>query len=195
MERLVLKFVGRSSLLMHSERGADPLDKDVRALKKLSNIRKKTDQNHEEMARIEFGIALYYADDLGVFVPTANLRKSIINGAELSKLGMTIKRGTMLDDDRAKLVYDGPKTPDELWAAQTFCDRRSVVVGTARVMRTRPIFRPVWSLTFALLFDPGAVQQSQIVESAQAAGRMVGIGDYRPNCSGWCGRYGVEVVE
>lgn len=195
MERLVLKFVGKSALLMHSERGADPLDKDVRKLKAVSGLRKKTDENHEKIARLEWGIALYYADDLGVFVPTANLRKAVINGAELSKLGMTIKRGTMLDDDRAKLVYDGPKTPDEMWAAETFCDRRSVVVGTARVMRTRPIFRPAWSLNFALLFDPEAVQRSQIIESAQAAGRMVGIGDYRPNCGGWCGRFAVEVVE
>lgn len=194
MERLTMKFQGVSPLLMHSARGADPLDPLARRMKELSSQRKKTDEVHALMARTEWELGLYFDDELGVYLPTTNLRACVVEGAKLSKLGMAVKRGTMVDSDRTKLVFKGPKTIEELWEAGTFRDARTVVVGQARVMRTRPIFRAPWSVEFCLLFDATVIQRDQILESAKAAGAMVGLGDFRPPCGGSYGRFSVEVV-
>lgn len=193
MERLNMVFKGVSPLLMHSARGADPLDSLVREMKALSSTRKKTDEIHAQMARTEWELGLYHDEELGVFLPTTNLRACVIEGAKLSKRGMDVKRGTMVEGERVALKHKGPKSIQALWDSGTFRDARSVVVGQARVMRTRPIFRD-WSVECTLLFDPEAIQRDTIVASAGAAGQMIGLGDYRPPCGGPYGRFSVEVV-
>lgn len=193
MDRLMLKLVGASPILLHSTRGADPLDPMVREFKKVSSVRKKTDELHAVMARMEWELGLYYDPDLGPYLPTTNLRACVIEGAKLSKRGMDLKRGTMVETDRVPLAYKGPREIEKLWDAGTFRDVRAVVVGTARVMRTRPIFRPPWSVEFGLLYDPGVVQRDQLIACAETAGALVGLGDYRPPCGGAFGRFTVEV--
>ena len=194
METIKFRFSGESPLLMHSVRGANPLDPDVQKLKALTGTRKKTDETHLAVARLEWELAMYYAKDVGPFVPTANLRGAIVEGAKFSKLGTAVKRATLILSEREPLKYKGPRTPEELWSAGGYIDTRAVVVNNSRLMRTRPVF-PAWSVDFALMFDPTILQKDQLVSAAETAGRLVGIGDYRPNCGGHFGRFSVEVMK
>lgn len=192
MDTLKLTFEGISPLLMHSARGADPLDPLTREMKTYSSQRKKTDEIHAKMARCEWELGLYFDEEMGVYIPTTNLRATIIEGGKLSKLGMDLKRATMVDSDRTPLKHAGPKSIQDLWDKGTYRDARSVVVGKARVMRTRPIFRK-WSCSFSMLYNAEVIQRDKIIESAEKAGAMVGIGDYRPTCGGPYGRFSVKV--
>ena len=56
METIKFKFSGVSNLLMHSARGVDPIDPAVIEHKKLTAIRKKTDETHAQIARSEWEI-------------------------------------------------------------------------------------------------------------------------------------------
>lgn len=194
MDKVTLKFNGESPLLMHSCRGADPFDPLAKELKKLTSVRKKTDDIHVQVARLEWELGLYIDKDLGPYLPTINMRGAIVEAARLRKLGKDFERGTMLESDKARLEYKGQRDPEGMWASNNFRDCRSVVVGTARVMRTRPIFHPHWSVTFSLLFNEDVVQRDNIVDAARSAGAMIGLGDYRPNCGGSFGRFSVEVL-
>lgn len=70
-------------------------------------------------------------------------------------------------------------------------DRRPVVVGKARILRCRPCFAK-WSMKVALEVDTAILQPAQVRESLALAGRIVGIGDYRPEKGGGFGRFTVE---
>jgi hypothetical protein len=194
METVIFQFKGVSNLLMHSARGVDPLDPGVIEHKKLTAIRKKTDETHAMIARSEWEIGLYFDPTEGPIMPTANLRGVIVEGAKFSKLGASVKRGTIVEQESARIDYKGPRSLDEMWKAGSFRDVRAVVVGGARVMRCRPRFCPPWSVEFSLLFDPEVITREQLVSAAEAGGRLVGLGDFRPANGGPFGRFTVEAA-
>jgi hypothetical protein len=192
MDTITFKFNGTSPLMMHSDRGANPLDPQAKELKKLTSTRQKTDDIHEAVARMEWELGMYFDKELGPYLPTANLRATLVEGAKFNKLGQAMKRATLVLVEKAKLNYTGPRVITELWDAGIYRDVRSVVVGTSRVMRCRPIFPAPWSVTFDLMFDPTVIQRPDIITAATAAGNLVGLGDNRPNCGGSFGRFTVE---
>lgn len=194
MESVTFKFRGISNLLMHSARGVDPIDPGVIAHKKLTAIRKKTDETHAQIARSEWEIGLYFDEVTGPFLPTANLRGVLVEGAKFSKMGANVKRATIVESDQATLVYDGPRTLAGMWDSGKFRDIRAVVVGGARVMRCRPTFRPPWSIEFSLLFDAEVITREQLITAAETGGRLVGLGDFRPANGGPFGRFSVEAA-
>lgn len=193
METLKVRLTGDSPLLMHSARGANPLDAGVKAHKMLTIKRKKLDQDHDAIARSEWEIALYYDPELGPYLPSTNVRSAIVEGGRLNKLGAAVQRGTLIADEKLKLLYKGPRTPDELWAKQ-FVDARSVVVGTSRLMRYRPAFPRGWSLEVEIYHDPSVIDAGQLTQCLENAGRLIGLGDFRPNRGGPFGRFTSEVV-
>lgn len=193
MEKVSFKFTGESPLLMHSDRGVNPLDPLTIELKRLTGTRKKTDEIHAQVARMEWELGMYFDAEMGPVVPTANLRGVIVEGAKFSKLGATVKRATIVTDEVARLDYDGPRDHEAMWKAGSFRDVRSVVVGQARVMRCRPIFRK-WSLTFSLLFDAESIERAALIDAASAGGRLIGLCDFRPANGGSFGRFSVAEV-
>jgi hypothetical protein len=193
MDKITFRFDGVSPLLMHSDRGVNPLDPDAARLKALTSTRKKTDEIHAQVARLEWELGMYFDAEFGPHVPTANLRGVIVEGAKFAKMGATVKRATIIEDDRAKLIYEGPRDLDVMWKSGQFRDIRSVVVGTSRVMRCRPIFRK-WSVEFSLLFDRESIQRDALIAAAESGGRLIGLGDFRPANGGPFGRFSVSAT-
>jgi len=193
MKELKLKFVGTSSLLQSCDRLADPLDPATIAHKELTSKRKKTEEDHAAIAYSQWRGLLYWCDEIGVYMPTQNIRASIIGGAKLNKLGAHIKRGTIMMDEAAVLDYGEKLNIKQLWDKK-YLDRRSVVVGQARVMAYRPKFQK-WSLCFSLLYDENTLDQNQIIQAAENAGKYIGIGGFRPEKGGTFGRFDVEVLK
>ena len=190
MENLKLRFTGQSALLMHSDRYANPLDAMAKRHKQLTSKRKKTDEDHVEIARSEWEGSLYFDDSAGPYMPSINVRSCIVEGGKLNKLGAAIQRGTIIMDDVLPLAYDGPRTLDALWADAKFRDVRSVVVARQRLMRCRPRFS-AWGVEFDIYYDPSIIDRAQLFQAAVNAGQFIGLGDYRPNKGGPFGRFEV----
>jgi hypothetical protein len=72
-------------------------------------------------------------------------------------------------------------------------DRRSVVVGKARVLRCRPRFAN-WRMRVALEVDTALISPEMVAEAMNLAGRIVGIGDGRPEKGLGFGRFTAEIV-
>lgn len=194
METMKMRFNGVTKLLMHSEAGVNPLHPKTRALKALTSIRKKTDEIHEQIMRAEWELAMYRDDELGPVIPSNMIAASIVEGGKLSKLGTSIARSIFLPAEFFRLDYKGQRDLDGMWASNNFRDVRGVAVNNRRVMRTRPVFHPPWSVDFSLTFLPNVVNREQIVEAAMMAGQLCGIGDFRPLCGGTSGRFKVEIL-
>ena len=189
MEILKVRLTGTRPLLMHADTYADPLNPLTKAHKLLTSKRKKTEEDHEVIAKSEWRGGLYYADDIGPFVPGVNIESALVAGGKLSKLGTQLKRSIEVMDDRCPLEYKGARTIKGLWDAR-FYDARSVKVQSARLMRYRPLFRE-WSVVVTVAYDQETIDRNQVMKCLQEAGAYCGIGDYRPKF----GRFAVEVIE
>lgn len=184
-----VKIVGVSPLIMHSGRGIDPLDEfSIEKAKITAKRTKKTEEDIQELYRLDFMSGLYIDQDNHPAVPGENIEAMIRDGAKATRNGKTATAG-ILSDGVWKLSYpDGPKSPDELWAKRgKYMDKRAVKVSTSRVIRVRPKFTE-WSLDFELLLNTGIVSASKVREWLDTAGTMVGLGDFRP-------RFGRFLVE
>lgn len=164
-------------MLMHNGQTADPMNKFSKALKQVTAKRTKTDEDREEMARIEFMAGLYMGED-GPVIPSGNLESMLIEGAKKTKEGNQAKAG-MYVKEHAKLIYKGTKDPEKLYEDDYYRDTRSVVVQRSRIMRTRPIFRN-WEADITVVFENTVTNESRVDDWVKIAGNIVGLGDMRP---------------
>lgn len=185
-----LSLTGTAPLIVHNIRLANPLDPIAREMKVISGKRKKTDDDLLQLARLEFEGGLYMSDEVGPYMPGANVEKCIVEGGRVTKQGKQIERGLFVTDNEVPLIYSGPRTVDALWADESFRSMMAVKVGMARVMRCRPIFR-TWALDVDAEVDPGLLNLDTLSAITTDAGSMVGLGDYRPRY----GRFTATVVE
>ena len=180
MESITFKIRGTAPMLHHNSQLADPLNPHARALKKISGKRKKTDEDYADMARVEMLGGLYWTEAAGLHVPGENIEACIIGAAKFKKLGTTFKRSAQVVDLTCPLLGTGaPQDPEKLVDSHEFRFVKSVKVGTARIMRTRPIFDK-WHTEFTVMYDQNQLQREDIIEAAESAGLMVGLGDWRP---------------
>lgn len=188
MKVITFKFTGECPLLMHSERGANPLDSKAQAHKKLTSKRSKTEEDQLAIAWSEFQLAIYHNEAVGPFIPAQNIDRCIQDGAKKNKLGKKFASSARCVEDIIPLIYSGPRDIEGLYNAG-FADVRSVGVSTSRVIRCRPMFRK-WAVKFDFAYDENELDESSVILAAQTAGRLIGILDYRPRY----GRFSVEVV-
>lgn len=174
-------WTGIRPLILHNGQLADPLNKYSRMLKNVTSKRKKTDSDHEEMARIEFEGGLYWEEGVGPIMPSDCIEATICAGAKKSRIGKDVQAAVFVKDDTVKIEYDGPRTIEGLWKDRArFVMRKAVKVSTAKIMRTRPMFPTGWSITFTVEFDDSIVNAENLKKAMIDAGALVGICDWRP---------------
>ena len=189
MQSVKFKIVGTRPLLMHADIFSDPLNALTKAHKQMTGKRKKTDEDHEVIAKSEWRGGLYWDEELGPYLPGVNIEAAMIEGGKLAKMGTTLKRSVEVLNDRCKLIYEGPRDIEGLWA-KGFYDARSVKIQKNRVIRYRPVFYK-WSTECELVFDPESIDRSSVVKALEDGGTFCGVGDYRPKF----GRFAVEIAK
>lgn len=189
MKSIAIRISGKSPLLMHSDRFANPLDPLTKAHKELTSKRKKTDDDHIAIAKSEFIGGCYWRKETGFFIPAQNLDACLIAAAKLQKLGSKFKQGVQVLEDELVLSGFEKMSPEQLWTNPDYIDCRGVKVGMAKVMRYRPIFRE-WKLNATITVNEEVVNVNEVKKAASDAGALIGLGDYRPRF----GRFNVEFI-
>jgi hypothetical protein len=196
---------GIGPMLMHNGQTADTLNQFAKAMKKLSGKRNKTDEDHEALSRLEWWAGLYTDKRLSVdaetcevtaqkgtrlVLPAHLLDSCLREGARKIKAGKQISAGVVVEGDAALTVpgFSVEKASGD----DRFLHRCAVRVGTAKIMRTRPIL-PDWSACFSVCVDVSVCDVELVKQSLENAGRLVGIGDWRPGAPRG-GSYGRFVV-
>lgn len=191
-EQLQFKVEGVAPILMHNGRTADPLDPMTKLLKSVTGKKKKTDQDHEILAKLEFlagacvdkpinvelqGYNLAFECNGQFCIPSENWERALIEGSMKIKLGRQAKAALFVEKDAtligAPSVQAAFKNPNE-----HFYTRR-VKVQQSCVMRTRPIFRR-WACVLDVSYLPNVLNETDVREIARLAGQLVGVMDYRP---------------
>lgn len=189
MEQLTIRITGSTPLMMHSDRLANPLLPETKAHRELTSKRKKTDDDHIAIARSEFVAGAYWHPKDGLYIPGQNFDATFLAGAKLQKMGTHWKRGALVVETRVKLLHDGPTTPAKLWDAPEYVDCRGVKVGTAKIMRYRPIFLE-WGAEVTVHLNTDVLSVGEAKKAIEDSGALIGICEYRPRF----GRFEVKYV-
>jgi hypothetical protein len=179
MEKIKFKVKGLAPLMLHNERLANPMDPVTRELKKLTAVRKKTDETLAEIMKTEWLGGLYLNEEGNVAVPSDNVLASIKAGARKSKRGKDVESSLFAEEAFYAVDHDGPSTPEEMWAAGKYCDYRGVGVNGKRIMRSRPIIRR-WGLKVELTYDSEIIDVGDLQEWITVAGNQIGLCERRP---------------
>jgi hypothetical protein len=175
-----ITFEGTGALLMHNARMSNPLDPAARAHKKVSGKRQKTEDDHKEMAHLEFIGSLYHDPDAGPYIPGDNVWRCLYDAAKKSKRGPKVKEGLLIVTDVNPLGgFGGPRDAEGLWADENFRHFASAKVGQVRVTRCRPVFRS-WRVEADGIIDTNVLDFAELEQIAEVAGSLVGLGDWRP---------------
>ena len=179
---------GNCPMLMHKDTLANPLDPATKKHKDLTAGAKRTEATEMAIQKSEFMAGLYIDAD-GPYLPGNNLHAAIHAASKAFKLGVKVNAALMIAEDRARLEYEGPRDAEGLYADRRFVDVRGIrLTGNKRLMRCRPVFND-WKASFTIAFFPDQISKAQIEKCLHHAGRIVGIGDYRPRF----GRFSVTV--
>lgn len=188
-----IELTGKTTLLTKNIQLGDPDNEFVREIAKLNALKGKiTDDQRAERDYLKWRGAMYWDDIDGSVLPSANLFKSVQQGASLTRQGKDIERGLVLHGIHARLEFPGKRDLASMWngGAGTHVDRRMAVVNRAPVVCVRPAF-PEWSCSFEFDLDEDVISLDDFRYLAEKAGRLIHVGDYRK----FFGAYNVEIQE
>lgn len=177
--KFTMTIEGVRPLLMHNERLANPMDPIVKEIKKITSKKKKTDDDHEAIAHLEFLGSLYHDPDVGPYLPGDNLWRCLYNASKRNRLGERVKEALLIETDVNPLAYKGPRDAEKLWLDEKFRYFRSVRVGMSRTMRCRPIFYQ-WKTEVEGQLDTTILDWADFERIVADAGGLVGLCEWRP---------------
>jgi hypothetical protein len=167
-------------MLLNNGQTANPLNKYAKAIAAISRKQKKTDEEIEKLARIEFEAGWYLGAGGGYVIPAHNLESCMVNGAKKNKNGKAVSAGSFVIAD-APLVFEGSdKSIEELWGGGVHALMCTVGISRRRVLRTRPMVPAGWTAEITVRHDPELVDADVIRQSLEVAGREKGHGDWIP---------------
>lgn len=169
---------GSSDFLFHRW-NSEAVDEKAAAAK--NSKAKKTDDVESYVYRTESG---------ELAIPGEYLRGAIINAAKFRQDPRSPRKSAM-DLFKAAIVVTTLLASLGVvdW---DFLDRRRVMIQRQGINRTRPAMRAGWKAEFNLMvLLPEYVDRSTLRETIESAGRLIGIGDFRPTF----GRFGIVNFE
>lgn len=191
-KKIKLEMTGLAPLIMHNGQMANPLNNVSREIKKVSGKRKKTDDDFMLMSKLEMLGGVYVSEE-PVFevsgynikltsagrlaIPSDNWESCIIESAKRLRLGKQAKAGIIVTTDT--LLLDAPSVQEMLDDMNKWAFIKRVKVQQAAIMRTRPILKQ-WSTKLEVSYLPDLFNLEQVLEIVDQAGKVVGVGDYRP---------------
>ena len=190
ISEIKIEITGISGLILHNGRLADESDVLTVARKEAQARYKKnpTKATWEEFAKAMMTGGVYWAQDLGVYIPEDNLRSMLVKaGAGIKKKGLQTFKGaasTLNFENYGFSVLDGGKRLtdlDEFVSSPRYRFERVVTIQKNKVRSVRPIVPKGWTCEVTVSFMPSVIEDDTIVELFQVSGLEIGIGDWRPS--------------
>lgn len=158
---------GNADLLMHRW---NPEAVDAKAGAAKGSKAKKSDDVESYVYRNEGG---------DLCVPGEYLRQAVIHAAKFRQDPRSPRKSAM-DLFKAALVVD-PVLASLGTKEWDYLDVRRVVVQRSGINRSRPAMRAGWQVEFIVnVLLPEYIPRDVLHEAISAAGRLIGLGDFRP---------------
>ena len=174
---------------------ASPIKDEIAAIVAVTGSKRTVTQN-QDLKMLE-SLNSLWLDGQRVAVPAAAVRACIEQGARKTKDGPNVREGmlvmrTEFQWDEGRYGVDGDEDAVRLLAnAAAF--QVPVVVGRARIVRTRAKFECPWSVVADIEGDDDLISVDMLQRWLRTAGQRIGLGDWRPAKSGIYGRFTAAV--
>jgi hypothetical protein len=173
---VTVAITGRTQLVLHNPRLADPLDRFTRAIKEIhAKGTRQTDADHAEVGKLEWEGSLYLNPDQQLALPSFNLVSCFYQGATATKNGSALFRALVPEREWYEIETGEPRV--KMTELNTW---RTTIVNSGRAggrtVRTRPRFRE-WALTFTGFLADDELSLRDLKTAIDRAGRLIGIGD------------------
>jgi len=129
---------------------------------------------------------VYRMTDGNIALPGEYLRRSICEAAKFRADPRSPRKSSKdLFNAGVVVLTDLASLGTKKW---DFEDRRRVLIQRNAITRTRPAFRIGWKASFDIMVIlPEYIDRHALRETIEAAGRLIGVGDFRPKY----GRFGI----
>jgi hypothetical protein len=122
---------------------------------------------------------VYRLDNGNLALPGEYLRQSIIGAARFRQDPRSPRKSAM--DLYKAAVVPLTELADLGVKDWDYLDRRRVLIQRSAITRERPALRAGWTASIDLLVNlPEYVDPPMLLETIGAAGRLIGVGDFRP---------------
>lgn len=203
LQQTTATITGLRPLIMHSASMIDPENEFVKQIALFQRELKKAKKDdvvgrsaiRRKIEKSEWRGSVYWTEELGLYLPGANLTRAIVEGARKAKAGKIAEQGLVpIADMPIRTVAKSTKDIDELAIDPRFQFRSPVRIPPrtgSRIMKVRPVCPTGWSCEVAVEFDSSVFPLEDLREALETAGGLVGVGDWRP----MFGRFSVEWSE
>jgi hypothetical protein len=142
---------------------------------------------------VEAEAGTYRLPDGSLYMPSIAFRTSLLRGCKGMKIGKysavsRVCATAFTVEDRTPLIHPQTKEPIKEWEVHT-C---RAVIQRNGVLRSRPLIRE-WQAIVVLECDDRFATPESLLIFFNLAGRLAGIGDFRPEKKGPFGRYEVKL--
>lgn len=190
-----------SPFVMNCDTMANPLHPLTKKHKELTGLKKKQDEHHMAIAKIQWEASLYYDEDIGVYLSSKMIIGCLRASARKERMGLLMKAVIVDCIPGTPLIPYQNKTPEELWntknkkGEQIYVFSEAINVQQSKTMRTRPIF-PTWEAKFNIMLNTEILSESDFKRTLERAGIEYGFGELRPQmATGVCGRFKLEEMK
>jgi len=173
---------------------SNPLNTYSKRVKEFTSKRTKTEEDHENILNLQWESALYWSEELGLYMPWENIYSCMLKAAKSHKMGQKMggisfdspigyKIITPNHNDLQKLRDD----PDNKFV-------RMVSIQRSKTLSCRPIFRE-WKIEFSFNSDPTFITKNEVKTILQTMSERGGLGVWRPTSPqpGPYGRFNLKV--
>jgi hypothetical protein len=179
MKTIRFKIESSMALLQHDDKTANPLNEYAKKLKEITKIRKKSDEDHMEMARIEWRASLYFNEQERYHIKAECFEGTFLQASKAFKQGTIFKQAVqILNNPTFKFRHD-KLSPEQLFEMNEYKDFRTVKVSTSKIIRCRPIFHE-WNTEVEIYYDENRIDENEITKIVEYGGQYIGVCDYRP---------------
>lgn len=165
----------------------------------LKAARKKQDENRlveleQSQIRNDWEASSYWDDsEKKFFLPDTVILACIRAGAAASKKGKDIERAVIVTETQAYIQTVNHRTLEAAFKDEQFrleCPCKIPPKTGALIWKCRCMIPTGWQIQFGLEFDEDIVAQKSLEQALEMAGRLCGIGGWRPKF----GRFTVEIL-
>ena len=177
MKTIRFKVTGTTALMLNNPQTVNPFNEYSKMLKPLTSKRTKTEDDMKEIFRLKFISSLYISD--GVYIiPSSHFEKSICEAAKERKLKTKFEMNLHALNDCPIDFKDKDKTPEQLYELEEYVDIRNVGIQKSKIATARAII-PQWETKVEFIFDDTQIDEKDVCDIFEIAGKRYGIGTYR----------------
>lgn len=184
MIKLQIQIQGITAMLMNNAAALNPFDETVRQKKQLTAKRKKTDDDLETIAELEWRLSLYFDESLGLYWPSPSIWSCLHDGAKKSRLGRQMPAVVVDHELGVKLTNGDGKgwnSVEKLWGSAEYRNVFRAVRNGKSVQCTRGRVPAPWFASVNFLLDEVLIDEDTFISIVHTAGAQCGTGDNRPS--------------